>query len=106
MKPKEFKTLLLIYFLRLRLSPLQKHFDRHFSPPSSHMEFKGKFIKSISNSLPFNSSHVLKNLLSLGEIVVTSCAVLNSHDWDCAEGGSVYLIFFLDRTTPKQLLNG
>lgn len=56
MKSKGIKTLMLIYFYSV-LSI--KHFDRHFPPPSSCMEFKEKLIKSITNSLPFPLSQVM-----------------------------------------------
>ena len=59
MKPKEFKTLMLIYFC----SVLSKSIWTGIPPslPSSHMEFKRKLVKSISSSLSFPLSHIMKN---------------------------------------------
>lgn len=90
MKPKEFKTLMFIYFLSI----------------STQMFLSKSILTGISLLLPaiwnsrensqkkvflilLLSSHVRKkkNLLSLGEIVVPSCYILNLHSWDCTERG-------------------
>lgn len=90
MKPKEFKTLMLIYFLSI----------------STQMFLSKSILTGISLLLPaiwnsrensqkkvflilLLSSHVRKkkNLLSLGEIVVPSCYILHLHSWDCTERG-------------------
>lgn len=111
--PKEFKTLMLIYFLSISTQMfLSKSILTGISLllPAIWNSREKLTQKSISNSPPFISSHVpiikKRNLLSLGETVVPDCYILNSHSWDCTGKRSLYLTFLLDRMTPKHPLNG
>ena len=91
MKPKEFQTLMLIYFLSISTQMfLSKSILTGISLllPAIWNSRENSQKKSISNSPPFIScSKKKKKSPFLGEIVVPSCYILNLHSWDCTERG-------------------
>ena len=108
MKPKEFKTLMLIYFC----SVLSKSIWTGIPPLPSFQPYgiQGKISKKYFqfSFLSFISHHEKPYFAGgRGGVVMPGCAtVIIPHNWDHMGRGSVYLTFFLDGTRHQHLLTG